>query len=323
MICKFCGSELPEGSVFCTSCGARADETEAPQEAPVSNAPSKARQIWAAIGKAICYFLVFNLVQIATAFIYSFGISFAVGFSAGMSGIVDPEAITEAINKIYYQYINEMMAVSGILTILTMFIFFRARKKRLTREIKVNKTSLLVLLGALALGVAAQFAINVTISLLSPLLPEWIFTALEDQNGILDNGSMVFQIINVAVITPIVEEMMFRGLIHTRLSRALSRVTAVAVSSVIFGIAHGNVLGFFYAGSLGVVLALVFDRYDSILPAIFIHAGFNGASYILMMFPENTLLILGVYFISIAVMAALLFLMLKKPTPKVIETIRE
>jgi len=298
MNCKHCGSELVEGAAFCTQCGAAVSE-------------SRSKKIWVALGKAACYFIVFNLIQIISVTVYSIVISIVCNVLI-LSGHIIADDPIAYINTLYYTYINELLTISGLLTILAMFIFFRARKRRLHKEIKLRPVSPSVIILAVVLGMAAQLAINFTLSIMSVFLPEWMFSALEDQNGILTNGSIITQIVNVALITPIVEEIIFRGLIHTRLRRALPKAAAVAVSSVIFGIAHGNIIGFFYAGALGVILALVFEKYESVIPPMLIHAGFNGTSYLLTLLPNNPLIIWGLYFISIAITIAILYLMLRK-----------
>lgn len=298
MNCKYCGNELHESDAFCTQCGAAVNE-------------SNSKRIWSAIGKAACYFIAFNLIQLITATVYTIAISFVGSFMV-MSGFVAADDPLTYVTTLYYTYINELLIMTGILTIVALFLFFRIRHRRLTREIRLRPVSFGTIVLAVILGICAQYAINFTLSQISVYLPEWIITTLVDQNEIFSNGSFTVELLDVVIVTPIVEEIIFRGLIHTRLRSALPKAAAIAISSVIFGLAHGNVLGFIYAGALGVILALVFEKYDSIIPPMLIHAGFNGASYLLDLLPNNLLIILGIYFISIALMVAIIYYMIHK-----------
>ena len=55
----------------------------------------------------------------------------------------------------------------------------------------------------------------------------------------------------IGVVSPIVEEVVFRGLVAKRIQDYLGTAWAVALSAVIFGAYHGNVMQFVYAGLLG------------------------------------------------------------------------
>jgi len=81
-----------------------------------------------------------------------------------------------------------------------------------------------------------------------------------------------------AVVAPIVEEFLFRGLLYPLLRGRLRVVVAVATSAFLFAFLH------FYPTlipallTMGVVLAVLTERYDSILPSIVVHALNNGAA---------------------------------------------
>ena len=83
-----------------------------------------------------------------------------------------------------------------------------------------------------------------------------------------------------AVAAPVVEEFLFRGLLYPLLRRRMKAVMAVAASAFLFAFLH------FYPTlipallTMGVVLALLTERYDSILPSIVVHALNNGVALI-------------------------------------------
>lgn len=80
----------------------------------------------------------------------------------------------------------------------------------------------------------------------------------------------------VAVI-PLIEEMTFRGLGYSLLRR-FGPAFAVVSSAVLFGLAHGLVLGLPVIVVLGIGLALVRERTGSVVPCVLLHGLFNGSS---------------------------------------------
>ena len=79
----------------------------------------------------------------------------------------------------------------------------------------------------------------------------------------------------VAVIAPIVEELMFRGLGFSLLER-FGRPAAIVLVGLAFGLAHGLVEALPILVAFGAGLAYLRSRSDSVLPGILLHATFNG-----------------------------------------------
>ena len=80
----------------------------------------------------------------------------------------------------------------------------------------------------------------------------------------------------VAVLAPVVEELLFRGLGYTLLE-PLGRWTAIVGTSLGFALAHGLVEGFPLLVIFGAGLAYMRSRVGSIVPGILVHMAFNTA----------------------------------------------
>lgn len=83
-------------------------------------------------------------------------------------------------------------------------------------------------------------------------------------------------IVTVVVIAPLVEEILFRGIILRGLAMRYRPWTAILLSSLLFTIIHLNPYQFFSTMVLGLALGWVFLRTGSLWPCIFGHAIFNG-----------------------------------------------
>jgi uncharacterized protein len=110
-------------------------------------------------------------------------------------------------------------------------------------------------------------------SLLQALLPlsaweaEWFSHAVD--------GSFA-STLSACVLAPVLEEMLFRGLILRGLLLRYPPATAIVHSAALFGLAHFNVYQFFVGISTGLVLGLAYQRTRSLWPCVLLHAAFNG-----------------------------------------------
>lgn len=91
--------------------------------------------------------------------------------------------------------------------------------------------------------------------------------------------SLVF--IAIAVLPAICEETVYRGVLY-RGYRSCGVGTAVVMTAVLFGLMHMNPNQFFYAVVFGLLLALVNEITDSMLPSVLLHLYVNGRSVLLL-----------------------------------------
>jgi len=93
-------------------------------------------------------------------------------------------------------------------------------------------------------------------------------------------GAYAANFVAVAVVGPIVEELMYRGAGMALLAPYGSAV-AVLVTAVAFGLGHGLVLALAALVFFGLVIALLRQRTGSVYPCIIVHCAFNATSLIL------------------------------------------
>ncbi|MGF6980417.1 membrane protease YdiL (CAAX protease family) [Paraburkholderia sp. JPY465] len=94
-------------------------------------------------------------------------------------------------------------------------------------------------------------------------------------------GSGLGSVLLVCFIAPVVEEMLFRGIILRGFLRQYTPGVAVVHSAAVFGLAHLNVYQFFGGFTIGVLLGAVYQRTRSLLPCILIHMSYNTAGVLL------------------------------------------
>ena len=88
----------------------------------------------------------------------------------------------------------------------------------------------------------------------------------------------------IAIFVPIVEELLFRGLVLDLLCEKYSIGVSILISSVIFGFLHIHPVSIFNAFCGGMIYGYVRIRTDSLWPSIILHAFWNGHLVVLEFF---------------------------------------
>lgn len=97
------------------------------------------------------------------------------------------------------------------------------QKKKIAKEVRLCRIS-----GETALDVGMMgFGINFVLGILFNFLPEEWLESYEATASAAFSGELWLAAITVAVMAPIVEEFLFRGLIYTRLKQGMPMVAAV------------------------------------------------------------------------------------------------
>ncbi|MGX4600308.1 CPBP family intramembrane glutamic endopeptidase [Faecalimicrobium sp. JNUCC 81] len=87
---------------------------------------------------------------------------------------------------------------------------------------------------------------------------------------ILYTGSIIINSIKVVMIAPILEEIIYRKVIFIRLSKKTNKGIGLILSSIIFGLSHAKD-SMFFAILFGIVLCILYLKYENILVPIFLH----------------------------------------------------
>ncbi|WP_417431726.1 CPBP family intramembrane glutamic endopeptidase [Halpernia sp.] len=98
----------------------------------------------------------------------------------------------------------------------------------------------------------------------------------------------VAMLIMVAVFAPLLEEILFRGIIlRAMLNKGMNPKKAIVFSALIFGAIHGYPWQFLGAFLLGLVLGLVYWKTESLLMSILLHAFNNFIAAMLIIFTKG------------------------------------
>jgi membrane protease YdiL (CAAX protease family) len=124
--------------------------------------------------------------------------------------------------------------------------------------------------GAVVALVLAEWLGSLATQIL-PNSPNTQCTAVRDEYG----GYVGVAIPLVCLIAPISEETIFRGFIYGWLRRRLPVLPAVVISAAVFSSAHLVLVLALPLFGVGVILALLYEYSDSLLPGAIVHGLFN------------------------------------------------
>ncbi len=128
----------------------------------------------------------------------------------------------------------------------------------------------------IVLAAASSLGLNVLLALTGIVESSASYqnVARQQYSVMLGAGMLLF-----GLISPIAEEIVFRGLIFNRMRRYFPHAAAIVASGVLFGIYHGNPVQGMYGGCMGILMAYLYERMHSfVIPCMF-HATANLMVY--------------------------------------------
>jgi len=175
---------------------------------------------------------------------------------------------------------NIMIAIGVVLTLRRLHKKSKKNGSTFFEDASLYRTNIQIKKIFMSLFFGAGCALFLSSAL--TLIPKvWIFgTYNENVNSIYQRYDILLTIIESAVLTPLVEEIIFRGYMLNRLLRRWPDLPALIVTTVIFSCMHGSSIWIMYAFVMGWIIGKISMIEGNILYGIFLHAGFNFPSVI-------------------------------------------
>jgi len=161
-------------------------------------------------------------------------------------------------------------------------------KRPFIERLSINKTSFASVTAAFVIGCSLQMPIIFIMNIIQEagIAPELFDHYAEIMEPLTQNQHIVLQILAIGIVGPILEEVIFRGLIFNQLRKNIPLVYAVILQSALFGITHLNIIQGTYAFFIGILMALSLVWSRSLLLPTAIHIGMNLAGIFLSEYGE-------------------------------------
>ncbi len=183
----------------------------------------------------------------------------------------------ESAEKLVNSHLLELTTVIDAVLIPVFYLMWWSDRSKLPLKranMPAFSWSLLALIGASGC-VGLNYFLNM-------FMPQAILESYSETSEVLWNKDLQWlSFLSVVIVAPICEELMFRGLIYTRMRVLLKAPYAILISGLVFGFFHGNALQFLYGFALGLLLAYVMEAYRSIWAPIMVHLAANLISWLL------------------------------------------
>lgn len=114
------------------------------------------------------------------------------------------------------------------------------------------------------------------------------------------------------VIAPVVEEILFRGIIQKRIGRDFSPLVSIVIASIVFAISHFNPARLIRTFLSGLLLGAVYQKYKSLSLSISAHALINLLAFLFIRTSVPEMNQLALYFIVFLISVFFLLLANKK-----------
>lgn len=191
-------------------------------------------------------------------------------------GILTASVAAVAVPELYEDHPMLWTLISALLTI-PLCIRQMNKKGYLESENRKRAGSReWILLVVLAISVC--IALNDWISL-SGLMDR--FPGFHETSKRLYGGYLLEEILAIGIAAPIVEELLFRGLVYRGWKKLLGIRTAWVLSAFFFGIYHRNVVQGLYAFLIGLLLVCLYECFETILAPVVFHIVANMISVIM------------------------------------------
>lgn len=232
------------------------------------------RSIWRIINPLLIYLGI----TLAVGVIFAVSLGMALALQGILGGGLDIIDLAEEMQRITIEYAMPILITGNVAALCAFLPMWLNSRKRIERS---RNTGPFVNY-ALTFGLFAAFNIVITcvISMLDSAFDIMsYFRSYEGVGDVLTQGSFIAQFIALGVGAPIVEEMCFRGILMERM-RWIPVWLAVFIQALLFAVAHLNIFQGSYAFILGIMLALAYIKFRSLIVVIIGHAAFNITSVV-------------------------------------------
>lgn len=237
-----------------------------------------------AIGKSAVYVGIYFLTQIAVSVVFSMGLTTKLTMELMAAGEeVDANIILEQVTAEVMNQAMFMTLIAGVGALFIYWLVFFIRKKSFIKEVCIRPIPVRSIVPIALMAVCFNIITSVIISLI-PWPQSWM-DSYATNSAAIDGSLMAW--FTAVFMAPVLEEVVFRGLMYTRLKKGLGMIAAAIMTSLIFGIAHGTIIWFIYTFIFSMVLIWIFEKYQSLTACILLHMAYNFSGMALSLILEG------------------------------------
>jgi len=247
------------------------------------------------IFKVLIWPVVFMIGQFFIQYI------FVAIFNSKEKGNMTNNEFLEHIKTLEYQnklnnYINsKALLIIAISMLIFIPLFYNLYKKYKRKNNFTVKDIIIPIL----FGVSISLIYNILLFQLNSVI---YFTNKFDGNSL----PILVQIISSGILGPILEELIFRGLVYNKLKEFNKPMRTIILTSVIFGIIHFDIINAIYAFGVSFILIYLYEKYKTLKAPILMHISLNTTIILMINFITRGFVIFNLYLLIVSVVILLM-----------------
>lgn len=213
---------------------------------------------------------------------------------------------TEQYQNDLQDYISDNALIITIITFMIFgFIFYKVYKKYhndYNQKIEIKSIGILIIVG---------MVLNLSYNLILGSLNKF-FAFTNNYDAI--NISVLTYIVCTGILGPILEELLFRGIVFNKLKTFNKQMRSILLVTLIFALFHSNPVQMLYAFCLGFILIYVYEKYKNIIAPMIVHIASNIMNIFtcMLIINDNYVLNLLLLILSLIILIIIYMNMMKK-----------
>ncbi|WP_286317177.1 ABC transporter permease subunit/CPBP intramembrane protease, partial [Romboutsia ilealis] len=216
----------------------------------------------------------------------------------GTMPTISDGAILYAVGLVLLIYVGSLvqlkfkmagLAMTQIMIICLPLLFAYYIKTDFKKTFSLQKVNLKQILGGILIWMGGFVLINLITQIILYLFPQNMEVAEALTDAIIIKDNLVLNLVIVALMPAICEEIFFRGFIFTSFKGKDSSKIAIITSGILFGFMHMDFLRIIPTSILGIIFAYTVYKSESIFIAMILHFINNSIAVLVSHYPNSEL----------------------------------
>lgn len=226
---------------------------------------------------------------------------FVAIFNSKEKGNMTSSEFLEHIKTLEYQNkLNDYIDSNALLIVMISMIIFIPLFYNIFKKYKTeNNFKIKDIIIPILFGISISLIYNILLFNLNSVI---YFTNKFDGN----NLPILVQIISSGILGPILEELIFRGIVYNKLKEFNKPMRAIILTSVIFGIIHFDIINAIYAFGVSFILIYLYEKYKTLKAPIIMHISLNTTIILMINFITKGFVIFNSYLLIVSIVILLI-----------------
>lgn len=242
------------------------------------------------IFKVLIWPILFMIGQFLIQYIFVsiFNSNETAGFNESqfLEYIKTEEYITKLNN-----YINSKTLIIILITIIIFFPIFFYIYKKYRQKNTFNVKNIFI---PMLLGISISLIYNITLYIFNNII---YFTNIFEPSKL----PILVQLISSGICGPVIEELIFRGVVYNKLKMFNKKRISAVLTSIIFAVIHLNLINVIYTFFISFILIYLYENYKSLKAPIIMHICLNCTIILMLPLIIKNYLIFNLYLLIVSI----------------------